>query len=122
MRFQIEPPDSLIVQVAEIEPPVGSDDETVGIVDFPIGITGRASSDQRGHSRHCRLRSARAQNNDHRPERFAPVHLRPPHFDVSILGNITEFGRGFCGWLRTVEEITVAQPLQRCPTTGEKIA
>ena len=40
MRFQVKPPDPLIVQVAEVQRSIRSDHETVRIVDGPIGVPG----------------------------------------------------------------------------------
>jgi hypothetical protein len=39
MRLQVEPADALIVQIAEVQRSVGSDDQTVWIVHFVIRIT-----------------------------------------------------------------------------------
>ena len=47
--LQVEPPDALVVEVAEVERAVRPDREAVRVVDLPIRVAGRAGADQGGH-------------------------------------------------------------------------
>jgi hypothetical protein len=50
-RFEIEPADALIVEIAEIQRPIGPDRQPVGIVHFAVRIASRPRADERGHRR-----------------------------------------------------------------------
>jgi hypothetical protein len=69
-RVQIEPPDALVAEVAEIQGAIGSDRQAVGIVDLPIGVAGNAGSDQRRD----RWRAARDGQCSQRAQRVATMH------------------------------------------------
>lgn len=54
LRSEVEPPDSLIVEIAKIESAVGPDDKSIRIVHLYVRESGNACADQCGDVRHRR--------------------------------------------------------------------
>ena len=72
-RPQIEPPDPLIVQVAEVQRTVGSDRQTVRVVDLPIRIAWHSRADER-RNRGLRGKDGRRDQDSQYLQRFTPLH------------------------------------------------
>jgi hypothetical protein len=53
VSFQIEPPDALVVKIAEVQHAIGPDHETVGIVHFAIRIALGPGAEESGHGWRC---------------------------------------------------------------------
>ena len=63
LRGEVEPPDALVVEVAEVQAAVGSDHQTIGIVHLQIGVTRHTGADQRRHRRRRGAPTGRTQEN-----------------------------------------------------------
>lgn len=57
-RLAVQPSDALVVQIAEVQRAVGTDDHTVGIGDLSVGKSRVAGADNRGDGRPLRFGEA----------------------------------------------------------------
>jgi hypothetical protein len=76
VRAQVEPANTLVVEIAKQQGTVGSHEQTVGVIHLLIRESGRAVADERGHGRLGGERARRRGAGDH-PEcsyRVTSIH------------------------------------------------